>query len=200
MAYELQGSMTEACTCKTFCPCTAGLEPDGGECEFSWLFHFDHGAVDGVDVSGLSMGMLGHLDGAPGVPDTVRLAIFVDDEASEEQERGLLAVFTGEKGGPLADLAGLVGEVVAVERAAIDFDVSKGEGSFGIGNVVKGEMEALRGPDGSPTRMTDFALSPVLGATAYHGRPSSYELHADRFGFTFEPNSATQFEFHHQVA
>jgi hypothetical protein len=200
MGYELEGRMAEACTCKTFCPCTAGLEPDGGFCEFSWVFHFDRGQIEGVDVGGLSVGMLGHLDGAPGVPGTVRLALFVDDLANDDQEQALLAAFTGKAGGPLADLAGLVGEVVTVERVPIDFDVAEGSGSFAIGDVARGELAAHRSPSGVPTTMRDFALSPVLGATAYAAMPKSFELRAAQHGFTFTPNSATQFEFHHVVA
>lgn len=199
MGYELEGRMAEACTCKTFCPCTAGMEPDGGACEFSWVFHFDAGQIEGVDVAGLSMGMLGHLDGAPGVPETVRLAVFVDDLASEDQEQVLLGAFTGKFGGPLAELAGLVGEVVTVERAVIDFDVAEGSGSFAIGELARGEIEALRSPSGVPTTTRDFALSP-LGSTAYASLPTSFELRAAHHGFTFVPKSATQFEFHHVVA
>jgi hypothetical protein len=191
--------MAEACTCHTFCPCTAGLEPDGGACEFSWVFHFDAGQVDGIDVSGLNLGMLGHLDGAPGTPETVRLALFVDQEATERQEQALLDAFTGKAGGPLAELAALVGEVVAVERAPISFDVDQGTGSMTIGEVVNATIEAFRSPDGRPTTMRDFALSPVLGRTAYAAKPSTYALDAAHLGFAFSPNSATQFEFHHVV-
>lgn len=44
-------------------------------------------------------------------------AIFVDENASEEQEKALLKVYTGQAGGPVAELAKLIGEVVSVERA-----------------------------------------------------------------------------------
>lgn len=200
MGYELEGRLAEVCTCNSYCPCVAGLEPDGGACEFSWVFHFDRGQIDGVDVSGLNMGMLGHLDGAPGArPGAVRLAVFVDDRATDEQEQVLLAAFTGKAGGPLADLAGLVGEVVGVERAAITFDMDKGAGSFAVGGVSRGTVEPWRGPDGTPTTLRDFALAP-LGHVAYPGAPTEFELHAAQHGFEFTPRTANQFEFHHVVA
>lgn len=195
MGYELVGRMAEACTCKTFCPCTAGQEPDGGSCEFAWGYRFDQGQIDGVDVSGLNMVMIGHLDGVPGVPDMMRAAMLIDRNATEEQEQALLEVFGGKHGGPLADLAGLIGEVVAVERVPIHFDVSEGTGRFIASEVVDVQMEVLRGPDGSPTKMQDFALSGVLGRTAYHASPTGFSLSAAQHGFDFAPNSATQFEF-----
>ena len=123
MGYQLTGRMAEVCTCHTYCPCSAGLEPDGGVCEFNWVFHLDRGAVGDVDVSGLNMGIIGHLDGRPGVPGTVRAAIFVDDASSPEQHDALMAAFTGQEGGPLAELAawaegGVRGEVVIVVAGA----------------------------------------------------------------------------------
>jgi hypothetical protein len=198
MGYELQGRMAEVCTCQTFCPCVAGLDPDGNVCEFSWVFHFDAGEVNGVDVGDLNFGIIGRLDG--GVSNgSVRAAVYVDERSSESQHQALMAAFTGELGGPLADLASLIGEVVAVERVPIEFDVHQGTGRFSTGDVMRAEMDAHRSPAGDPTTMHDFALTP-LGSTLYAGRPTAFELHAEDIGFSFVPNSATQFEFHHVVA
>jgi hypothetical protein len=200
MGYQLEGRMAEVCTCHTYCPCSAGLEPDGGVCEFNWVFHLDRGVVNGVDVGGLNMGIIGHLDGRPGVPGTVRAAIFVDDGSSPEQHEALMAAFTGQEGGPLAELATLIGEVVTVERVSITFDVDKGTGSFQIGDVAKGGMQAHRGPDGTPTTLSNFALSGVLGGVAYPGMPTHHEMQARELGFDFSVNSSEQFEFAYATA
>jgi hypothetical protein len=188
--------MAEVCTCMTYCPCTAGLEPDGGICEFNWVFHIDRGTINGVDVGGLNLGFIGRLDGSP-VDGTVRAAVFVDDTADDAQHDALLAAWTGQAGGPLADLAALVGEVVAVERVSIDFDVTQGSGSFRTGDVAKAEIAALRGASGNPTTLTDFALAGVLGSPAYPGLPTAFRLEAAQYGFDFSPNSSEQFEFHY---
>lgn len=198
MAYELEGRMAEVCTCETFCPCVAGLDPDGQVCEFSWVFHFDQGTIDGVDVRDLNLGIVGRLEGGPS-NGTVRAAVYVDDKSSDEQQAAILAAFTGQLGGPLADLASLIGEVVTTERVEIEFDVDKGSGTFRTGDVVRGRLEPHRGPSGQPTSMEDFALAP-LGNRLYAGLPSEFELHAQDIGFEFMPKSATQFEFHHIVA
>ena len=172
MGYELEGRMAEVCTCETFCPCVAGLDPDGQVCEFSWVFHFDRGTVDGTDVADLNLGIVGRLDG--GVSDgTVRAAIYVDERSSDEQQAAIMAAFTGQLGGPLADLASLIGEVVTTERVQIEYDVDKGSGSFRTGDVVRGRIEAHRNPEGLPTTMTDFALAP-LGSKLYAGMPTEF--------------------------
>ncbi|WP_300008830.1 DUF1326 domain-containing protein [Pseudonocardia sp.] len=195
MGYRLHGRMAEVCTCHTYCPCSAGLEPDGGFCEFNWVFHFDEGEIDGVGVAGLNMGVIGHLDGRPGVPGTVRAAVFVDDASTTPQHDALLAAFTGQAGGPLAELAALIGEVVTVERVTFDFDVAQGTGRFRIGEVAAAEVAAHRGPDGRPTTLTDHALSGVLGRTAYPGMPTRHDMQAHHLGFDFSVNSAEQFDF-----
>ena len=52
MAYQLEGSLLEVCTCNILCPCWVGEDPDGGICEGVLAWHFDAGAINGVDVSG----------------------------------------------------------------------------------------------------------------------------------------------------
>jgi hypothetical protein len=177
------------------------MEPDGGACDFNWVFHFDRGQINGVDVSGLNLAMIGHLDGAPGAAaGAVRLAVFVDDRSSTEQQDALLAAYTGQLGGPLAELAGLVGEVVAVERVPIEFDADKGSGSVRAGDVLKAEFESLNGPDGKPTTISNFALSGVLGGTVYPGTPTVHELNASQYGFDFTARTSDQFEFSYHAA
>lgn len=196
MGYDLEGRMAEVCTCKTYCPCSAGLEPDGGVCQFNWVFHFDRGMAGDVDLAGLNVGIIGRLVGSPG-PGRARVLMLVDELASESQERALVELFSGQAGGPMADLASLVGELVGVERVPIEFDVNEGSGRFAAGDLFKAEVEAFREPFGLPTKLVNFALSPVLGDTAYPGLPTSHELNAARYGFDFTVNSSEQFEFHY---
>jgi hypothetical protein len=49
-----------------------------------------------------------------------RLGVFIDERANDDQFDKLTKVFTGQLGGPMQALAPLVGELLGVERAAID--------------------------------------------------------------------------------
>jgi hypothetical protein len=195
MGYDLEGRMQEICTCKTLCPCWVGVDPDGGKCDFEWIFHFDRGQINGVDVAGINMGFHGHLPGNI-FDGNVRLAVIVDDRASEAQQEALLAAFTGKVGGPLADLAGLVGEVTGVDRAPIEFDVNKGSGRFRAGDAFEGEVEGYRSLNGTPTTLNDAAVAPVLGSPAYPAKVLRYQM----FGKEVTPGGATQSEFHYVTA
>ena len=117
MAYELEGRLLEVCTCKVICPCWVGEDPDGGTCEGVLAWHIDEGTINGLDVSGLTLALLAHIPGNI-LKGNWRAVVFVDDKATSEQEDALLKVWTGELGGPVADLAQLVGEVVAVHIIA----------------------------------------------------------------------------------
>ena len=54
--------------------------------------------------------------------------MFIDERASDEQRQAILDAYDGKLGGPLADLAGLIGETLGVERAAITHEVHDGNG------------------------------------------------------------------------
>jgi hypothetical protein len=63
MAYQLEGSILEVCTCNILCPCWVGEDPDPGTCDAAMAYHFDKGNINGVDVSGLTLGLISHIPG-----------------------------------------------------------------------------------------------------------------------------------------
>src|SRR5437667_12587345 len=63
MAYLLEGRLLEVCTCETLCPCWVGEAPDFGTCDGTLCWKIDKGTIDGVNVSGLTFGVLAHIPG-----------------------------------------------------------------------------------------------------------------------------------------
>jgi len=169
MGYKLEGNMLEACTCNSICPCWVGEDPDSGTCDGTIAWHFDKGVIDGVDVSGLTFALLLHIP-ANALSGNWRVVACVDDKATAEQEKAILGVYTGEKGGPVADMAQLIGEVVAVERAPITFGIVKGKGQLKIGTSLDTEINPFEGPTGRRTTLHDAALSVIEEAPYYVGK------------------------------
>jgi hypothetical protein len=98
--------------------------------------------VEGTDVGGLRLAAL--IDTPKVMTDgNWRLGVFVDSRATEEQADRLVAVFTGQLGGPMAGIAPLVGEVVGIERAAIDVQHDGVRHSVRIGDAVDFEVEDI---------------------------------------------------------
>jgi hypothetical protein len=181
MAYKLSGSILEVCDCAVLCPCWIGENPDNGSCQSALAYHIDEGEIDGIDVSGLTYAAAVFIPGNV-LAGNWRGAFFVDDRASDAQAEALLSVFRGERGGPLADLAKLVGEVVSVERAPIRFDVVEGRGTLRIGDVVAAELEPYRGPTGAPTRLVDSIFSTIPGSPAYVGKAPQFRMDLPSIG------------------
>ena len=185
MAYDLEGTLLEVCTCNVLCPCWIGEDPDGGTCDGIVGYHVDRGTVDGVDVSGRSFVLLAHIPGNV-LKGNWRAVVYVDDKASSQQKEALLNAFTGKLGGPLADQAQLIGEVVAVESVPIDFRVEEGKGTLKIGSVVDAEMAPYTGPTGQVTTLNESIFSTIQGSPAYVAKASKYRANVPQLGFDID--------------
>ena len=78
----------------------------------------------------------------------------------------------GDLGGPMADLAQLVGEEVAVERVQMEHKIEDGAGSLRVGeggSIISADMHPYKGPDGTTTTLRDSIFSTVPGSPAYVG-------------------------------
>ena len=185
MAYTLEGKLLEVCTCKTLCPCWVGDDPDYGTCEGTLAWHFDKGNVDGVDVSGLTFAVLAHIPGNI-LKGNWRVIAFVDSKATKEQEDALVGVYTGKKGGPVADLAQLIGEVVSLERVPMLFEVEQGKGRLRIGGVVQADLEPFKGAGDKPTTLSDTIFTTIPGSPAYVGKAPIYKASAPSLGINVD--------------
>jgi hypothetical protein len=181
MAYNLEGDLLEVCNCDILCPCWVGEDPDNGTCDSVMGYNFRSGDINGVDVTGRTLVFSVHIPGNV-LKGNWKVALFVDDKASEEQADALVSAFSGKLGGPLADTASLVGEVVAVERAPITFDVQEGKGRLVVGDVAECVMEPYRGPTGEVTTLNESIFTTIPGAPAWVAKASKYVRKAAKFG------------------
>jgi hypothetical protein len=173
MAYHLEGRLLEVCDCRVLCPCWIGEDPDNGTCDTIVAYHFDKGEIDGVDVTGRTIAIVAHLPGNI-LAGNWRIVVYLDEKTSDAQMGALLKVYSGQAGGPVADIARLVGEVVAVERVPILFTVSGGSGTIKIGDSQYAELTPYQGATGVNTTLSDTIFSTVPGAPVFVGKASRY--------------------------
>ncbi len=202
MAYQLEGRMLEVCSCNVMCPCWVGEDPTTGTCDTVLAWHIDKGTVNGTDVSGRTLAVLAHVPGNA-LKGNWRAVVYVDDKGTPQQQEALLNVWTGKLGGPVADVAGLIGEVSGVERVPITFGIEKGKGRLQIGSVIEAEMEPFQGPKGNTTTLRDSVLTDILASpsSAYVGKAPKYRVNAPNYGFNvdLQNHSATQSNFRFQA-
>ena len=182
MAYQLEGRLLEACTCNVLCPCWVGQDPDNGICEGVLAWHIDKGTINNVDVSGLTLAALCHIPGNI-LKGNWRVVVYVDDKATAQQKEALLNVWTGKLGGPVADLAQLIGEVAGVEEVPITFEVKGGKGTLNIGQAIHAEMAPFQGATGQTTTLHDTAFTTIPGSPAYVSKAETYRVNAPNYGF-----------------
>lgn len=181
MAYNLEGRLLEVCNCNVLCPCWIGEDPDNGTCDAIVAWHIDHGTIDGVDVSDRTFAVLPYIPGNV-LAGNWKALVVVDDRASSTQQEAILSVWTGKKGGPVADLAKLVGEVVGVERAPIRFEVEGGKGHLQIGAIAEAELVPYTGPTGAQTTLNESVFSTIPGSPAYVSKALSYRRNTGKYG------------------
>src|SRR5215211_1459719 len=184
--YTLQGTLLEACSCGVLCPCWIGEDPDGGSCDAFNAYHFDSGEIGGVDVSGLDFVRVVRIPGNVLTPGSWKQVVFIDERATDEQFQAIRDAYDGKLGGPLAELAGLIGETIAVERAAITHEVSDGKGTLKVGDVVPSEMHPYQGPDGSTTTLRDSLFSTVPGSPAYVAVADAHKVDLPQYGMQWQ--------------
>lgn len=185
MSYHLEGRLLEVCNCNVLCPCWIGEDPDGRTCDTIVAWRIDSGNVDGVEVGGNTIAAVAHIPGNI-LQGNWRAAIFIDENASPEQELALLRVYTGAAGGPVAELASLIGEVVSVRRAPIRFTVNEGKGELAIGTDYYAELEPYRGTTGGLTTLSETVFSTVPGAPVFVGKAPTYRSKNEALGIALD--------------
>ena len=137
MSWNLSGRYVETCSCDLMCPCNISFDHGAtyDYCRATLCFDIEKGEIEGTDVGGLKFVAI--IDSPKVMTEgNWKLGMFVDENASDEQMDKLVKVFTGQLGGPMEMLAPLVGEVLGVERAAIEIDHDGLEHSVRVGDAI----------------------------------------------------------------
>jgi hypothetical protein len=182
MGYQLEGKLLEVCNCDVLCPCWVGEDPDYGTCDDVTSYHIERGQINGIDVSGLTMVQVDHVPGNI-LKGNFRTVFYLDDIATPEQHEALVNAWTGKLGGPLADISRLIGEVVAVERVPIIFEVEKGKGRIKIGEEIEAELAPFIGATGNETTLHDSIYTSIPGSPAYMGKASKFMAKIPKLGW-----------------
>jgi hypothetical protein len=144
MSWSLRGNYVETCSCELMCPCNMSLDHGATYdfCRVTLVFNIREGSVGDVSISGRKVALIAD---TPKVmtQGNWRVGVFIDDAATDEQFDQLVQVFSGQLGGPMAGLAPLIGEMLGVERAAIEIDDDGLRHSVRVGDVIDFEVKDI---------------------------------------------------------
>jgi len=144
-SWKIEGQYMETCNCSFVCPCiTSNLAaaPTEGDCKAAVTMRIDKGEKDGVRLDGLAFIVMLYSPGAM-IDGNIKVGLIVDERASEAQAEAIAAIATGQAGGPMANLAPLVGEVAGIERRPISFTGSGMSYAVKAGDAVDQAIEGI---------------------------------------------------------
>jgi hypothetical protein len=144
MSWNLKGSYVETCSCELMCPCNLSLDHGATYdfCRVTLAFNIREGDVEGTDIGGCKVAVIA--DTPKVMTDgNWRVGVFIDDGATDEQFEKLVQVFGGQLGGPMAALGPLIGEMLGVERAAIEMGDDGLRHSVRVGDAIDFEIEDI---------------------------------------------------------
>ena len=150
MAWNVAGRYMETCNCDFLCPCpTSGLQKSThGTCTFAMAFDVDRGSFDGTKLDGLKFIVVGKTPGNM-IEGNWSVGVIVDRKADAKQSDALASIVSGKAGGPMANLAPLIGNFLGVEPRDIQF--RHGGNRWGVtAGSLEQELEEVVGLGGQP--------------------------------------------------
>lgn len=146
MAWKISGQYMETCNCDYLCPCplTGLVETTHGHCIFAMGFRIDNGSFDGVGLDGLNFAVIGRTPGQM-AEGNWEVGVITDERASAEQQDAIVKIVSGQAGGPMANLAPLLGKFLGAEARPIRFD---GQGNTWSVSVPDRLEQAVTGAEG----------------------------------------------------
>jgi len=183
VAWKLQGTYFETCSCELMCPCNFSFDHGAtyDYCRVVLVFNIANGEIEGTDVSGRKLAVIA--DSPKVMTDGGwRLGVVVDEDATDEQLEKLVAVYGGQKGGPMEGLAPLIGEMLGVERARFEITEEGLRHSAKIGDGIDFEVEDIVPfgvETGQPVRLVGVfhpVASELTAAEATHSSINAFGI------------------------
>ena len=183
MTWQISGRYAETCNCDYLCPCplTGMTSTTHGFCIFAMGFQVERGEFEGLALDGRRFVVVGRTPGGMAEGDW-KVGLIVDEQADARQVEALTAIVSGQAGGPMANIAPLIGEFLGVEKQAIRIEGSGGNWSVKAGSLVDEAIEGTFGLGGEPLHL-DNVGHPVSNRL---GLATAKRSHLHAFGIDWD--------------
>ena len=192
MAAEVQwhfsGDYFENCNCSVVCPCLVSknepltARPTEGVCDVVLIFHIESGKYDGTALDGLNVALAVHAPG-PMAEGNWSVAAYIDQRAGDKQTEALGAIFTGAAGGPMGQLAPLIGKNLGAKKVPITYHIEGKKRFAQIPNILHMSVDPLptAHPSGEIWANTGHPVSPDKLAFAMGAPGNTFTDHGMRW-------------------
>ena len=163
----------------------AGSAADEGVCDAGLVFHVERGAHGPTTLDGLNFAVLLHTPG-PMIAGNWTVGVIVDERATAAQREALVAIGSGQGGGPMGALGPLVGNFAGVEAKAIRIERDGMRRSVSIPGVLDLAVEGIPGASPAEPIYLDNVGHPAASRLAL-AKASRSHMHA--FGINWDDTS-----------
>lgn len=182
--WALSGSYFEACNCEVACQCVFTSAPTEGECTVLLAWHINKGKYGDVALDGLNVALAIF---APGHMLQVKwdIALYLDEKATSQQREALTTIYGGKAGGEPAALGPLVGKVLGVKPARIEFVVKGRERSLRMPGIAEMEISAIEGAGGKEVTLENVPLTAVPNQIIVVAKSKKVSFHDHGWNWNF---------------
>ena len=199
MAWRLSGQLIETCSCNMFCPCWYLVQElmimDKGWCASAIAFRVREGDSDGVDLGQREVVIAVDFPGPTLFDGNATARLYIDSGASSDQQRELEAIWSGQKGGPMAVLAPLISTWLPARSATIDVTDEGDAITVTVADAGRVESRRLQDPQGQGFTLRGGGFVGALGMEEAHMAPSSGTSWTDPELRQFETKSGARGDF-----
>jgi len=189
-AWSIEGRYFETCNCNYLCPCISSnltAKPDNGDCKVALAFQINRGSKDGVALDGLSFIVVAYTPGIMGNGNWT-VGLIVDERATAPQADAILAIASGQAGGPMANLAPLLGKFAGVERRPVNFSSTDARHyAVTAGELIDQACEAVMGSPNATEPISIVHTGHPVNADLALARATRSHIHA--FGIEWEDDT-----------
>ena len=196
--YVLQGTLLEACSCRTLCRCWIGEDPDGGACDAFNAYHIDKGEINGIDVSGLNYVQVVKIPGNVLVPqelDARHVRRLEGDARTASGDPRCVArpARRPARRSQRPDQRGP--RHLRHRRSSTSCTAARARSS--VGDKMRATMAPYKSAYGTVTTLRDSLFSTIAGAPAYVSKASEHVVNIPEHGmvWTFKDRNAIQGDF-----
>jgi hypothetical protein len=186
--WKISGDYLEACSCDSVCPCpTSGLaaRPTKGACDAGLVFHIERGTHGTTSLDGLNFAVLLHTPGPMGAGNWT-VGLIVDERATADQREAIVAIGSGQSGGPMAAVGPLVTKFAGVESRPIQIERGGMRRSASIPGLLDISVDGIPGASPSEPIYLDNVGHPAASRLAL-AKASRGHMHA--FGINWDDTS-----------
>jgi len=127
-------------------------------------------------LDGLNVALVVHTPGHM-LKTKWQVALYLDQRANPAQAEALGKIFSGQAGGHLANVAPLIGQVLGVTPAHIEYEVEDKRRRLRIGEIASAEIEAVTDGNGRASTIQDLPLCIAPGFPVVVSRSKRASFH-----------------------